>query len=39
MEKMTSDPRMNFDDLPPTFDGSRVIAGGFMPMLDVMSEA
>lgn len=38
MEKMTSDPRMQFEDLPPTFDGRRLIAGGFKPMLDVASE-
>lgn len=34
MEKMTSDPRMQFHDLPPTFEGKRLIAGGFIPMLD-----
>lgn len=34
MEKMTSDPRMQFQDLPPAFDGKRLIAGGFIPMLD-----
>lgn len=34
MEKLTSDPRMGFQDLPPTFDGRRLIAGGFKPMLE-----
>lgn len=34
MEKVTSDPRMQFQDRPPVFDGRRLIAGGFMPMLD-----
>lgn len=34
MEKVTSDPRMQFDHLPPTFDGRRLIAAGFTPMLD-----
>lgn len=34
MEKLTSDPRMDFQDLPPTFDGRRLIAGGFQPMLE-----
>lgn len=33
MQKFTSDPRMQFLDLPPTFDGRRLIAGGFKPML------
>lgn len=37
MEKMTNDPRMKFEDLPPTFDGRRLIAGGFKPMLDSAS--
>jgi uncharacterized protein YbaA (DUF1428 family) len=39
MEKVTSDPRMQFHDLPPTFDGRRLIAGGFKPMLDESREA
>ncbi len=39
MEKMTSDPRMQFEDQPPIFDGRRLIAGGFMPMLGVASKA
>jgi uncharacterized protein YbaA (DUF1428 family) len=33
MEKLTSDPRMQFAHQPPVFDGSRLIAGGFNPML------
>jgi len=32
MEKVTSDPRMQFVDRPPAFDGSRLIAAGFKPM-------
>lgn len=32
MEKVTNDPRMLFQDAPPTFDGRRLIAGGFVPM-------
>ncbi len=39
MERATSDPRMQFDDLPPTFDGRRLIAGGFTPMLNMAGEA
>lgn len=39
MEKVTSDPRMQFDDQPPTFEGRRLIAGGFKPMLDTASKA
>lgn len=39
MEKMTSDPRMQFEDQPPIFDGRRLIAGGFKPMLGVTSGA
>ncbi len=39
MEKMTSDPRMQFEDQPPIFDGRRLIAGGFKPMLGVASKA
>ncbi len=34
MEKVTSDPRMQFQDRPPAFDGKRLIAAGFKPMLD-----
>lgn len=33
MAKVTSDPRMQFDGQAPVFDGSRLIAGGFFPML------
>lgn len=33
MEKVTGDARMQFDDRPPVFDGRRLIAGGFIPML------
>lgn len=32
MAKVTSDPRMQFGDRPPAFDGRRLIAAGFMPM-------
>lgn len=39
MEKITSDPRMQFQDGPPAFDGRRLIAGGFRPMLDESLEA
>jgi len=39
MDKVTSDPRMQFDDLPPTFDGRRLIAAGFKPMLNWEREA
>lgn len=34
MEKVTADPRMQFNDQGPAFDGSRLIAAGFLPMLD-----
>lgn len=33
MAKVTSDPRMQFEDQVPVFDGSRLIAGGFLPMM------
>lgn len=33
MAKVTSDPRMQFQDMPPVFEGRRLIAGGFIPML------
>lgn len=39
MAKFTSDPRMQFEDQPPTFDGKRLIAAGFRPMLDVLNRA
>lgn len=35
MEKVTCDPRMQFQDWPAAFDGKRLIAAGFRPMLDV----
>lgn len=34
MEKVTADPRMQFGDHPPVFDGARLVAAGFLPMLD-----
>jgi uncharacterized protein YbaA (DUF1428 family) len=34
MAKVTADPRMQFTDMPTVFDGRRLIAGGFLPMLD-----
>jgi uncharacterized protein YbaA (DUF1428 family) len=34
MEKVTADPRMQFGDQPAVFDGARLIAAGFQPMLD-----
>jgi uncharacterized protein YbaA (DUF1428 family) len=34
MARVTSDPRMQFSGLPPAFDGTRLIAGGFRPMLE-----
>lgn len=33
MAKVTSDPRMQFPGRPPAFDGGRLIAAGFEPML------
>jgi uncharacterized protein YbaA (DUF1428 family) len=39
MEKLTSDPRMQFDGQPPAFDGKRLIAAGFIPMLSGLGEA
>jgi len=39
MERVTSDARMLFEDRPPVFDGTRLIAGGFKPMLDESHEA
>ncbi|AFY60072.1 DUF1428 domain-containing protein [Synechococcus sp. PCC 6312] len=39
MAKVTSDPRMQFQDRPPVFDGKRLIASGFKPMLNELSEA
>ena len=34
MAKVTADPRMQFDVQEAVFDGLRLIAGGFRPMLD-----
>lgn len=39
MEKVTSDSRMQFEDQAPTFDGRRLIAAGFKPMLSWASDA
>jgi uncharacterized protein YbaA (DUF1428 family) len=39
MQKVTSDPRMQFPDRPPVFDGRRLIAAGFVPMLGEEVEA
>lgn len=40
MEKVTADPRMQFDGQPPAFDGKRLIAAGFTPMaLDAARSA
>lgn len=39
MEKFTSDPRIQFQDRPPAFDGRRLIAAGFKPMLDESRDA
>ncbi len=39
MEKVTGDPRMQFQDQPPVFDGKRLIAAGFKPMLDEVRNA
>ena len=35
MARVTADPRMQFAEGPPAFDGRRLIAAGFLPMLDV----
>ena len=39
MERFTADPRTQFDDRPSVFEGGRLIAGGFHPMLDERGEA
>lgn len=39
MAKVTADPRMQFGDARPVFDGARLIAGGFLPMLDRSRKA
>jgi len=33
MAKVTADPRMQFEGQAPVFDGERLVAGGFLPML------
>jgi len=33
MAKVTADPRMQFGGQAPVFDGERLVAGGFIPML------
>lgn len=33
MQKVTGDSRMQFDDRPAAFEGRRLLAAGFMPML------
>lgn len=38
MAKLTADPRMQFDDRPPVFDGTRLVAAGFLPMLDSATD-
>ena len=35
MKKAMEDPRMKTDDYKTVFDGSRMIYGGFAPLLDV----
>ena len=39
MDRVTRDPRMQFQDRPPAFDGRRLIAAGFKPMLNGALEA
>jgi uncharacterized protein YbaA (DUF1428 family) len=39
MQKVTDDPRMQFNDRPTVFDGRRLIAGGFTPMLTEPGDA
>jgi uncharacterized protein YbaA (DUF1428 family) len=39
MQKLTSDPRMQFQDRPQVFDGRRLVAGGFKPIARGESEA
>lgn len=38
MENVTRDPRLQFEGRPPAFDGRRLIAAGFKPMLRLASE-
>lgn len=39
MAKLTSDPRMQFEGEAPVFDGERLVAGGFLPMLQASGSA
>ena len=39
MEKMMKDPRMNPETNPMPFDGKRMIFGGFVPVLELVSDA
>ena len=39
VQKVTDDPRMQFQDRPPVFDGRRLIAGGFNPIPNCENEA
>ncbi len=39
MAKVTADPRMQFADQEPVFDGARLIAAGFLPMLNRSGDA
>lgn len=39
MQKFTEDPRTQFDDQPYVFEGGRLIAGGFLPMIYEIGEA
>ncbi len=34
MPKVMADPRMQFGDEPTVFEGARLVAAGFVPMLD-----
>lgn len=38
MEKMMKDPRMNPETNPMPFDGKRMIYGGFMPVVEQVSD-
>lgn len=39
MEKMMKDPRMDPETNPMPFDGKRMIFGGFVPVLELASDA
>lgn len=39
MQRFTADPRTQFHDRPHVFEGGRLIAGGFSPMLYEAGEA